>query len=93
MIYWKVNLFYDMVQDPIEVWTELTDDLQEETRKVEIFASGAIAFASKDEEHNTLLSVPGEIPPLSEINKDPQLEGVEISKEEFEEIWNSRIQN
>ncbi len=30
------------------------------------------------------------IPPLSEIASDPQFEPIEITKEEFEEIWNNR---
>jgi hypothetical protein len=64
------------------------DDQGWEVRSIDQYANGRLDVASdRIETGKTALSTEP-IPPLSEINADPQFEGVEISCEEFEAVWN-----
>ena len=90
MRYLQVRWSHALPNEPVEIYGEL-DDTGWEIRKVEIFADGAIGFASCSEEsHSTIL---GEKPwpPLEEIADDPQFKPEQISKEEFERIWENRF--
>jgi hypothetical protein len=86
MKYIKVMWLHQYVDEPVVVYSEIDNDGWE-TRKVEIFANGSGTFASATTHTGTsgLAEIP--VPSLEEINSDPQFQGVEITKEEFEQIW------
>lgn len=74
------------VTDPYRLLSEL-DDLRFETRKLEFFRSGKVESASAV--HTTTSTELGSeaIPPLQEINADPQFSGTEVTEGAFEHLW------
>lgn len=89
MSYIKVKWIHSFPDDPVWLYSELNAD-RWETRKVEIFADGSRGYASATESggETCLGEVP--VPPLLEISSDPEFEPVEITKEEFEDVWSKR---
>jgi hypothetical protein len=79
---WK-HVFPD---DPILIYSELDDD-RWEVRKVEVFRDGALGYASAKGSSRSLGLGLEPYPPLEEIAGDPQFEPVEITRQEFEDIW------
>jgi len=79
---WRHNI----ATEPIRLVSEL-DDERYETRKLEFFSDGRVGYASSDSSlYGTLLGdVP--VPPLAEINSDPEFSGAIISAGEFETLW------
>jgi len=65
--------------EPVEFYYELGND-QWASRGIEVFADGSVAGVSYG-----LKEAP--IPVLEEVNLDPQLQGSEITEEEFEAVW------
>ena len=70
------------------MYSEL-DDNHRELRKVEMFADGRHDFSSNYESKGDARLSVEPIPSLDEISLDPQFEPIEISKEEFEDVWNT----
>ena len=72
-----------------EPWrlVSLLDSQRFETRKLEFFRSGEVGSAS--ESHETSRTALGSVavPPLEEINADPEFNGKAISATEFEQLW------
>jgi hypothetical protein len=90
MRYLQVRWNHSLPTEPVEIYGEL-DDSGWELRKVEIFADGAIGFASATEKTPSTILGEKPWPPLEEIAKDPQFKPVKISKEEFERVWENRF--
>jgi hypothetical protein len=90
MFYFKCRWEYFSPEFPVLLYSEL-DDERWECRKVEIFADGRAGYADSHQEYGGtgLGLVP--IPPLAEIAADPQFDPAEISKEEFELVWNDAV--
>lgn len=89
MTYLKVKWKHLFTDEPIWLYSEL-DTKRWELRKIEVFPDGTLGYACLHETtQSTRLSVEP-IPPLSKIAADPQFEPAEITKEEFESIWNRR---
>ena len=89
MKYIKVVWKHSNPDDPIWLYSELTDDLCE-IRKVEVFANGAKGHADQVEEAGgTRLSIEP-LPPLEQIASDPEFQLQEITGQEFEAIWADR---
>jgi hypothetical protein len=86
MQYIDVVWLHECGEDPVRITSEM-DDERYEVRKLEFFRDGAVCFASATlVMGDTMLSaVP--VPPLEEINSDPQFQGVSMSASEFEELW------
>jgi hypothetical protein len=79
---WRHN-FED---EPVRLVSEL-DARRYETRKLEFFSNGKIGFASATAtSERTMLGVEP-VPPLSEINSDPQFSAPDLSSASFEELW------
>lgn len=80
---------HPFAEEPILLYCEL-DDARREVRSVEVFRDGHRGYASATESdgHTRLGEKP--IPPLTEIAPEPEFEAIEITKEEFEEIWTKR---
>ena len=86
MRYQRVGWRHDSDEEPVVLYSEV-DDQGNEVRKVEEYRSGRLDLASDDRQTgNTFLSE-GVLPSLDDTNRDPELEGKSISKEEFEVVW------
>jgi hypothetical protein len=89
MNYIKVKWIHSCPDDPILLYSEL-DAERWEKRKVEVFHDGHCGYASASESAGSTRLGEEPIPPLVEIASDSQFEPVEITKEEFEEVWAKR---
>lgn len=87
--------YIDLVR-PIKTYSEIGDEYQEEVRKIEFFINGKIAFASQtmlyceDENHDPGLS-DQPMPDIEYINNDQEMLAVEISREQFEKLWDTLV--
>jgi hypothetical protein len=88
MKYVKVRWIHAIPDEPVMLFSELTDDMWE-TRKVEVYADGRADFADSEERSGSTKLGIEPYPPLEEIAADPQFEPVVISAEEFEAAWES----
>ena len=71
---------------PIRLVSELGED-RSELRKLEFFRDGTVDAAdSSRESPRTRIGI-GAVPPLDEINQDPQFEGSAIAEGAFEAMW------
>lgn len=84
--YIRVRWRHSSPDDPVDLWSELDAD-REEFRKVEIWPDGRVGYASNAGEvaGTRLGELP--VPPLSEINLDPQFQAEAITKAHFETRW------
>jgi len=72
--------------DPTRLVSEL-DERCMEIRKLEFFRDGRVGYAwAGHTEHGTELSLLP-VPPLAEINADPQFVGTNITAAEFDALW------
>ena len=73
-------------REPVRLVSEL-DAARFERRKLEFFADGSVGFADDvHEDPRTMLGTVA-VPPLSQINDDPQFDGVSITQNEFNQLW------
>ncbi len=88
-MYVRVRWIHNDADYPVLIYAEWDQD-NYETRKVDVYLDGHCEFASKTEQ--SLNGGLGEcaIPPLCEIALDPEFEPIEISKDEFERVWEAR---
>jgi len=92
MEYVDVQWRHKSANDPLRLVSEM-DDQRYEVRKLEFFPSGLVGFASLSESaHGTKLGE-APIPPLSQINNDPQFAGVAIDSAAFEALWSYHVAN
>jgi len=86
MRYIRIKWFHTYPDEPVEIYSEIEADGWE-VRKIEIFRDGSSSYASSVKRVGT--SGLAEVPILSlrEINSDPQFQATEISRAEFEKLW------
>ncbi len=90
MRYIDVNWAPESEEYPCRLVSEIGKN-QFEVRKLEFFRNGKIGFASSvSSTENTMLGIV-EVPPLEEINSDNEFQGKNISKQEFELIWQKYV--
>lgn len=89
MEYIRVKWKHTSSDEPVLLYSELDMD-RYELRKVEIYLDGRKGYASATEEKAGTRLGDQPVPPLAEIALDDEFEPVEISKEEFETVWNQR---
>lgn len=89
-VYLKVRWLHKFEKEPFALYSELDIDLCE-IRKVEIFRGGKFGFASSNREYGGTFLSSGPCPPIEEINRDKQFDASEISREEFEKIWEDAL--
>jgi hypothetical protein len=89
MTYIKVDWIHSNADDPVLLYSEL-DEGRWEKRKVEIFADGRRCYANSTESTGSTRLGEEPIPPLAEIASDQEFMPMEISKQEFEEVWAGR---
>src|SRR5579863_9455846 len=75
--------------EPVLLFSEIDKD-RWETRKVYIWADGHCGYADAEVECGEVFLGSEPIPQLSEIERQPQFESTEITKEEFETVWAGR---
>lgn len=93
MRYMKADWFHQDPDDPILYYCEIGEDGYE-TRKIEVYRDGRMAVANQYEDEDPdgeawLATVV--IPPIEEIDEDPQFRAVEIQTSEFEDMWEKAL--
>ena len=86
MRYIRVSWEHSFLDEPIEIYSEFDHD-RWETRKVEIFRDGSASYASSSRATGSSRLAEVRVRSLEEINSDPQFRAVELTGEEFEEVW------
>jgi hypothetical protein len=72
--------------EPARLVSEL-DGERFEIRKLEFFPDGSVGLASKEGESGSTRLGEATVPPLAESNEDPEFEGVPITNDEFDQLW------
>jgi hypothetical protein len=85
LVKWK----HSFPGEPIWLYSEL-DNAYWEVRKVEVFRDGSRGYASATESRGTTRLGEEPVPSLENIATDPQFEPIEITREEFEQVWSKR---
>jgi hypothetical protein len=87
--YVRGDWFHDFADEPRSFYAEL-DDERYELRKIELFKNGKTTRAStEDLKRDPMALADQPWPILEEINAHEEVHAEEISKAEFEELWNS----
>ncbi len=86
MKYLDISWQHDSEDDPYRLLCEVGADGYE-TRKLEFFKNGRVAYASEIESSDTTMLSTNRIPDLDIITAQPGFSGVHISNEEFEQLW------
>ncbi len=86
MEYIKVRWLRPTPQPSAWLYHEL-DDKRYEARKVELYDDGHCSYANETEEVGDAGLSPLTIPTLAELANDPHFEPYEITKDEFERVW------
>ncbi|HEX7760857.1 MAG TPA: hypothetical protein VF459_15230 [Caulobacteraceae bacterium] len=79
---------HDHDDDPVELWFELDADCYE-VRKVDIFRDGSRQRASAGQQRGSTVLSERPIPSLEELNAQDEFEAFEMSREDFEVVWQS----
>ena len=84
--YLRARWHHSHPDEPVWLYSELNDD-RWEVRKVYIFPDGHSEWADRDHEVGSTALGLASVPPLDEINADPEFEAEEVSGDEFELVW------
>jgi hypothetical protein len=86
MIYIAVTWNHDFADEPLRLYSEL-DDGRWEVRKVEQFRDGRLGYASKHTHKGSTRLGLEPVTEIKEINREPEFEARQITKPDFERIW------
>ena len=89
MKYIRVKWNHNNPDEPVWLFSEVAPDGRE-IRKIECFKNGFCDFASIEASSGSTRLSTQKLPSLTELARDPEFEPVEITKEEFEEVWVKR---
>jgi hypothetical protein len=89
MKYIRLKWNHTNPDEPVWIFSEV-DDAGKEIRKIECFHNGFCDVANDVVRSGTAALTTLPLPPLSVLTRDPEFRGVEISKEEFEQVWTTR---
>ncbi len=90
MRYIDVVWIHNFNDEPTRLVSEIGPD-NFEKRKLEFFPNGSVGFAyGAVESINTRLGI-DVVPPLEEINAQSEFEGKNISKDQFEQLWQEYV--
>ncbi len=84
----RVAWNHDEPDDPITLFSEIDADAWE-IRKVEVFRDGRMGFADASESSESARLGLMPVPDLAEIARSPEFRPAEITREEFDQIWES----
>ena len=71
---------------PVRLVSELDDD-RYETRKLEFFGDGRVGFADSEVSREGTELGEAPVPPIAQINVDPQFTARETTAAAFEDLW------
>jgi hypothetical protein len=89
MKYIRLKWNHTNPDEPVWIFSELAPD-GKEVRKIECFQNGFcdVATAAGSSGTAALMTMP--LPDMSVLARDPEFVPVEITKEQFEEVWLKR---
>jgi hypothetical protein len=90
MKYLMVDWLHNFSDEPIKIYSEI-DEQRNEVRKIELFRDGKIGYATETVEFGGCGLSECPIPEIEEIATNPQFKPIEITREEFEEVWQSKV--
>lgn len=90
MTYLKVLWKKKNINYPIVIFSELLED-RYEARKIEKYNDGTYGYAFNNHEINDSILAECATPSIRKIAEDLEFKPIEITKEEFEEIWHTAI--
>lgn len=85
-----IHLPQEGPENPVLLYSEL-DSNNWEVRKVEVFEDGGLQYANESTQTGSTGLGLMPVPTLDEINAQNSFDGIEIPKEEFEEVWNRAV--
>jgi len=86
MNYLKVRWIHSHSDEPVLLYSEL-DESRWEKRKIEVFVDGHVGYASATTSAGSTQLGEEPVPPMVKIADDPQFEPLEITRQEFEDVW------
>ena len=89
MRYLRVTWKHSFPDEPVLTYSEV-DENDWEVRVVEVFPDGRKGFASPAESTGSTRLGEDPIPSVDEISAIPEFEAVEISRNDFEDVWANR---
>lgn len=90
MRYIDVNWLHDINEEPYRLVSEIGPG-QYETRKLEFFHTGEVSYASTIVHTKNTMLGDAEVPELDEINSQNEFQGQNISKQQFEQLWQKYV--
>jgi len=90
MRFLKIEWIHEMADEPYLIYAEL-DDAGYENRKMEIFKNGRIGYATQSSEFGGSILSEHPYPTVEEVAANAEFIPMQISKEEFESIWNEYV--
>jgi hypothetical protein len=89
MKYIRLKWNHTNPDEPVWIFSEL-DPTGKEVRKIECFQNGFcdVATATTSSGTAALMTLP--LPDLKVLARDPEFTPVEITKDQFEEVWSKR---
>lgn len=91
MRYVDVNWIHDHPDEPIRLVFEVNAQ-HAESRKLELFSDGHVEYASETHKSGGSVMLSTEpMPPIEEINSDPQFRARMITESEFETLWRAHV--
>ncbi|WP_215145145.1 DUF6881 domain-containing protein [Exiguobacterium qingdaonense] len=91
MQFLKIEWIHKIADEPYIIYAEL-DDIGYENRKIEIYKNGRIGYATQSSEFGGSILSEHPYPTVEEISANSEFIPVQISKEEFERIWNENVE-
>ncbi len=90
MKYLMVDWFHNFPDEPTKIYSEI-DEQRNEIRKIELFRDGKVGYATEEVEFGGSGLSECPLPEIEEIAADLQFKPIEITSEEFEEVWKSKV--
>lgn len=90
MNYLKVLWVQHNIDYPVVMYSELSDD-RFEVRKVELYSDGTLTYACDTDSKGSTKLGKVAVPSIQEIASNPEFNPIEISKTEFEDIWDKAM--
>lgn len=91
MQFLKVERIHEFEDEPYVIYAEL-DNERYEIRKLELYRKGKIGYATQTTEYEGSILAEHPYPPIEEIASDPEFIPIQISEEQFEEIWKEKVE-
>jgi hypothetical protein len=89
MKYIRLKWNHTNPDEPVYIFSEVEDD-GKEVRKIECFRNGFCDIADADRRSGAAALTTLPLPDLKVLTRDPEFKGVEIPRDEFEEVWTTR---